>query len=135
MIPISLRIRGTSDSQVLCRTGHRPASLSDPDRLTTGGSNCSLVGIKEQCVTTFNCIAHGILEVGVSVHAEKIHPVDDRIVRSIDPSSPCVDMAHGLAIRRGASDEIANLRDVIGDLCGPEAGVRVVLDTNGGDAV
>jgi len=94
-----------------------------------------MVRVKEECVATFNCIAHGVLKVGVSVHTEEIHRIDDGSIRSIDPSSPCVDMSHRLATCRGTNDEITNLQDVIGDFCRAKTGIRVVLDASGGYAV
>lgn len=75
------------------------------------------------------------LEVGVGIDAEKVRRRDHGIVGRVDPGSPRVDMTDRGARQRGASDGVLDLLDVADEDVGPDAGVLLVEDPRGGDAV
>ena len=87
------------------RTGDGPPSLRDPDRFRARDSHSSVVGLEGYTIAVTDCIAHGVLEVRISVHPNEVGRVDDSIIRRVDPGSPCIDNTNWSTPSRSPSDQ------------------------------
>ena len=112
MIPVGFRVVTAGNGFVDCLAADRETSLGDPDGLAgrrgLGGSK----GIIEQALVVPDRVGHGVLEIGIGIHAEKVAGADEGLVGPVDPRRPCVDVAHRCTGHAGARNHLPHLLDV-----------------------
>lgn len=113
MVPVCLGVLRACDSLVLSRSGHGPASLSNPDRLALGSGLSLTKSVVEEGLTLVDAVGHGVLEVWVGVHSEPVASADECVVGAVHIRGPGVDVTNGDVCQSSASDSITDLLDVI----------------------
>jgi hypothetical protein len=89
----------------------------------------------EEARSVLNAVGLSGLEVWVGIHSDPVDGVDDGLVRSVDPSSPGVNVTDGGSAQRSTSNGSSNLSDVGGEGSRISTISRLGSDTSGGDAV
>lgn len=112
IVPVGLRIGDRRHSQVGGITADGPTGLRNPDLLAPHGSLGLLDGRLKQVSSRAYRVGHGVLEVRIGIHPDKITALDHSIVGAIHPRSPCVDVADGDLGKTSPADGLANLTDV-----------------------
>lgn len=92
-----------------------PASLGDPDGLSTSGSLGLIKGRVEETLTLADGVGLGVLKVGVGVHADPVASLNERVVGAVDIRGPGVDMADRSGADARILDSIADLADVVNE--------------------
>lgn len=104
VVVVRLCIVDRSNSLVLGGARHWPTSLSDPDRLALAGGDRELIVVPEGGVGVGDAVGLCRLVVRISVHAQEVAGSDQSVLARVGPDVVGVDVAHGLAGRRGACD-------------------------------
>ena len=120
---------------VFGRTANGPAGLGDPDRFATGDGRGVVVSIEEHLLAILNAVGLRVLEIGVRIHPDEIGSGNDSVVGTIDPGSPCVDMAHGDPAQSSPCNGISHLGDVVRDGLGVGPNTGFARDANRGASV
>lgn len=112
LIPVGLGIVCRWHSKVRSRATDRPSSLGDPDGLSICCGLCDIEGIIKEGYSAIDAIGLCGLVVWVSVHSDPVASLNDGRIRSIDPSSPCVDVTDENFTQRSTGNGRSNLTDI-----------------------
>lgn len=71
--------------------------------------------ILEEASTVLDSVVLGALVVWVGIHSEEVAVVNDSLVRSIDPGSPCIDVTNWNTAQSGSSNQGSDALDIVDD--------------------
>jgi len=135
VLPVLLGVLRAGDGKVLGLAADRPAGFGDPDGLSTSALLGLVESVEEKLLGVLDAVGHGVLEVWVGVHSDKVRGIDDGLVAVVDIDGPCVDVSYGRGAQWSTLESIPNLVDILGDNIRAGTDTSVRLDTNLRDTV
>lgn len=133
--PVLLSVLHTRNSLIPVGTLVRPASLSDPDRLATGGGDGGLVCLVEELGSVVDAVALVVLIVGVLIHTDEIDGVEDGLVGSVAPDVPGVDVADRDLANGGTLESLLEVVDEVNEDIRLNTDTTLVLNASNGVTV
>lgn len=135
LIPEVLGVLDAGNSQIPRLADVGPAGLGHPELLVADGGLDSVKGAVEELARVGDDVVLAVLVVGVLVNTDEVDSIDDRLVGSVDPCVPRVDMADGDVGEGCVGEPLLEVVDEAHEQLGTRADASLVLDAGGRVAV
>src|SRR5579862_5151198 len=131
LVPIRLRVLGTSDREILCFAANWPTGFSDPHWFTGGNSDSVVVGLEKDVVAGVNRVGFSVLEIGICIDAKEVAGFDYIGIGPVDPCCPGINVTDGSAAGTGTGNGGTDLSDITDDIRWIGANTREIDNSDG----
>lgn len=135
LLPVLLGVLDAGLGLIPVGTLVRPASLGDPDGLTTSSSDGGIESLVEELSSVVDAVALAVLVVGVLIDTNEVNGIEDGLVGGVTPDVPGVDVAERNLGDGGVLEGLAEVVNEVDEGVGLNTDTTLVLDTSNGVTV
>jgi hypothetical protein len=135
LLPVLLGVLDAGLGLIPVGTLVRPASLGDPDGLTTSSSDGGIESLVEELSSVVDAVTLAVLVVGVLIDTDEVNGVENGLVGGVTPDVPGVDVTERNLGDGGVLEGLAEVVNEVDEGVRLNTNTTLVLDTSNGVTV